>query len=143
MLDPSLTAEFETIIALQEELRHVLRPRNIYEGSGQGGSDELISLFEVAEKCWDLLLVVRGQGTFHAFPWMQRNGRLVFLASNNFVELIFFFLIKRIRRNLYYTKNSRFNETLNHRCGKNCIQKMKRWRNFWFQRDFLDGYINL
>lgn len=50
MLDPSLTAEFE-IFALQEELRHVLRPRNIYEGSGQGGSDELISLFEVAEKC--------------------------------------------------------------------------------------------
>lgn len=51
MLDPSLTAEFETIIALQKELRHVLRPRNIYEGSGQEGSDELISLFEVAEKC--------------------------------------------------------------------------------------------
>lgn len=25
--------------------------RNIYEGSGQEGSDELISLFEVAEKC--------------------------------------------------------------------------------------------
>lgn len=50
--------------------------------------------------------------------------------EQQFRGINFFFLIKRIRRNLYYTKNSRFNETLNHRCGKNCIQKMKRWRNF-------------
>lgn len=46
-----INRRIRTIIALQEELRHVLRPRNIYEGSGQGGSDELISFFEVAEKC--------------------------------------------------------------------------------------------